>query len=128
MRLTLALVALLGLSLAGASNAAVKPKPWQWSPAKVVTRLKAATPLAPTEVGNAILEARCRGLGKGVAGRYSRFSCQTRWGGSNGSYDSVLTLRVLALGSGKLCVVTSSDGRSLPSPGPLVQAARACPR
>lgn len=116
----------LGLTLTSAATSAIKP--WLWKPAKVETRLKASSPLAPADVGNAILEASCRGTGRGVAGRYSRFTCQARWGGPNGGYDSLLTIRILAIGTGKLCVVTAPDGRAIPLPGPRVLPERTCPR
>lgn len=104
------LAALAGVSAAEA--AMPKPKPWQWKSEKVVARLTAATPIPPTEIGNDILSARCSGAGRGVQGRFSRFVCETRWGGSNGSYISTLSIRILAVGTGKLCVVTK------PVPGP----------
>jgi len=133
-RAALCLVSLAILSVAFDFTAAAvtKPKPWQWTPTKVVTRLKAASPIPPNDTGSAILTASCRGTGKGVAGRYSRFTCRARWGSSNGSYESVLNLRVLPIGSGKLCVVTTPEGKAVPwTPGTQglnILPSRACPR
>jgi hypothetical protein len=102
---------LASIVVASASAALPKPKskPWQWKPAKVVLRLTAGQPIIGGEVGSNILAAQCTPQGKGVAGRFSRFTCVTKWGGSNGNYTSTLTLRVLPLGSGKLCVVTTTN-------------------
>jgi hypothetical protein len=125
--------AVVGLFLfaSPATTAATKPRLWQWTPTKVVTRLKAASPLAPADVGSDVLSASCRGLGKAVAGRFARFTCETRWGGQNGSYASTLTIRILAIGSGRLCVVTTADGKSVPhiagTQGTRIKPERACP-
>ena len=97
---------LLASSVLASASAAVKPKPWQWAPQKVVLRLTAVKPIVGGEIGSNILSARCTPQGRGVAGRYSRFVCDTRYGGSNGSYTQPLSVRVLPVGSGKLCVVT----------------------
>ena len=62
-----------------------KPKPWQWTPEKVVLRLTAAQAGDRRRIrghsGNpSPLNTRPRG--KGVAGRFLRFTCETQWGGS----------------------------------------------
>jgi hypothetical protein len=118
--------------IAGTTDAALpKPKPWQWKPAKVVVRLTAARPIIGSEIGEDILSARCTGQGRGVAGRYTRFTCETRWGSSNGSYTSTLTIRILPIGTGKLCVVTTPEGKAVPHPlgkqGTNIKPERACP-
>ncbi len=131
MKRTLALVVAVAVLAVPLTAAAATPKPWQWTPTKVVKRLQAASPIPPNDTGSDILAATCRGTGKGVVGRFSRFTCQTRWGSTNGSYESVLTIRILALGSGKLCVVTTTDFRAVPhvagTTGTRIEPARACP-
>jgi hypothetical protein len=126
---------LAALFVASASAVLPKPKSWQWKPAKVVLRLTAAKPIIGGEVGSDILAAQCTPMGKGVAGRFSRFTCVTKWGGSNGNYTSTLTLRVLPLGSGKLCVVTTlnNSGEAVAVPhkpntqGTRIEPQLACP-
>lgn len=118
--------------IAATTDAALpKPKPWQWKPAKVVARLTAASPIVGGDVGSDVVSARCTGQGRGVAGRFSRFTCDTRWGGSNGSYTSILTIRILPIGTGKLCVVTRPEGKAVPHPagrqGTNIKPDRACP-
>ena len=108
----LVIVGLLSVLLASiviaSTSAAVKPKrkPWQWTPQKVVLRLIAAKPIVGGEIGSDILSARCTPQGRGVARRYSRFICDTRHGSSNGDYTLPLSIRVLPVGTGKLCMVT----------------------
>ena len=82
-----------------------KPKPWQWKPEKVVLKLTALTRISAGGLGSNILSTRCTPKGRGVAGRYSRFTCDTRYGGSTGSETTVLSVRVHPVGSGKLCIV-----------------------
>lgn len=118
--------------IAATTDAALpKPKPWQWKPEKVVTRLTAASPIVGGDVGSDVLSARCTGQGRGVAGRFSRFTCQTQWGSSNGSYTSILTIRILPIGTGKLCVVTTPEGQAVPhtpgTGGTRIKPERACP-
>ena len=134
-------VALAALAIVAAADAAVpKPKPWQWKPAKVTTRLMAATPIIGGEAGSEVLSAQCTGLGRGVAGRFSRFTCETRWGSSRTAiYTSTLTIRILPLGSGKLCVVTTAGAPGTPplavpvvpytpgTQGTRIYPERACP-
>lgn len=120
-------VAVLAAVLAGPATAATKPKPWQWTPQKVEKRLAASSPIVGGDISGDILEAHCVGKGRGVAGRFSRFVCTTRWGNTNGSYRSTLTVRILPRGTGKLCIVTAADGRALPAPGPAIKPERACP-
>ena len=123
------------LVASAAAAVAPKPKPWQWKPEKVVLRLTAAKPIVGGEVGSDILAAQCTPVGKGVARRLSRFTCVTKWGGSNGNYTSTLTLRILPLGSGKLCVVTTTNNSgeivAVPHPagraGTRIQPQWACP-
>ena len=77
----------------------------RWTPEKVEAKLRADSPIAAGgEVGNAVLLADCQGLGKGVQGKYVRFQCNIRYGGSNGSYQVNLRLRLQQVGSGKLCI------------------------
>jgi hypothetical protein len=132
------LVALLAsIVVASASPAVKKPTPWQWTPQKVVLRLTAAKPIDGGEIGGNILSARCTPKGRGVAGRYSRFTCDTRYGGSNGSYTTMLSVRVLPVGSGKLCIVTVTFSNlpgeffaldaSSGKPGPRIKPEFACP-
>jgi hypothetical protein len=121
--------------VASAAGALPKPKPWQWKPAKVVTKLIAAQPIYSA---SEVLSASCTPQGRGVAGRFSRFTCDTRWRGE-GTYTSVLTIRVLPIGTGKLCVVTTAVTsevlpdipRAVPynagTLGTLIKPERACP-
>ena len=110
---------------------AATPKPWQWKPTKAVARLMAASPIVSGDVGSDVLSARCIGQGRGVVGRFSRFTCETRWGSTNGSYTSTLTIRILAIGTGKLCVVTTPEFKAVPHPegrqGTNIKPERACP-
>lgn len=131
MRHVFALVALLALAATATSGQAAKPKPWQWTPQKAEKRLTASSPIVGGDVGSDVLAVSCFGKGRGVAGRFSRFICEMRWGSSNGSYTSSLTIRILARGTGKLCVVTTAEGRAVPyegAAGPMIVTARACPR
>ena len=102
---------LASIVVASASSALPKPKPWQWTPQKVALRLKAVKPINGGDVGSNILSASCTPTGRGVAGRYSRFTCTGGYGGSNGSYGMTLTIRVLPIGTGKLCVVGVTTSR-----------------
>src|SRR5262245_26768470 len=94
----------------GSASAAVKPKPWQWTPTKAAATLTAIGPTTfdAGEIGNNVYGAVCPGLGRGVLttkGRvYSRFACTFRLGSSNGSYNWGVILRVLPVGTGKLCL------------------------
>lgn len=133
MKHALALVALVVMAYSVTATAAIKPKPWQWPPAKVVAKLKASSPIAAGDSSPEIDSAVCRGLGHGTAGRYSRFTCHTTW--AQGNYASTLTLRVLPLRTGKLCVVTtmSVGGQVVAVPytsgtqGTRIVPSRACP-
>ena len=83
-----------------------KPKPWQWKPEKVELKLTASKPgISAGGLGSNILSTRCTPKGRGVADRYSRFTCDTRYGGSQGSETTVLSVRVVPVGSGKFCIV-----------------------
>src|SRR5262245_6594173 len=103
-----AFVSALLASVVVASAAAVvkKPKPWQWTPQKVVLKLTAMKPVSAGGLGHSILSTRCTPTGRGVAGRYSRFACDTRYGGSTGSNTTALSIRILPVGTGKLCIVS----------------------
>lgn len=92
-----------------------KPHPWQWKPERVMTRVDAATPIAPgwSKVGSDIIEVTCIGRGRGTSGRFAKFACLTRWGGSGGNRTSILAIRIRPVGTGKLCVVTTPDGYSI---------------
>jgi hypothetical protein len=68
----------------------------------VGTRGRATT--RACEHAHAVLVADCQGLGKGLGGKFVRFQCNVLYGGSNGSYQVKLRLRVQQIGSGKLCV------------------------
>ena len=96
---------LASVVVASAVAVVKKPKPWQWTPQKVVLKLTAAKPISAGGLGSNILSTRCTPKGRGVAGRYSRFTCDTRYGGSTGSNTTVLSIRVLSVGIGKLCIV-----------------------
>ena len=131
-----ALVALVAILCAAAAAAAVKPKPWQWKPQKVVARLTAApSPIEGGDVGSKVMLADCTGRGRGVAGRFSRFTCDTRYGGWNGLFGAILTIRILPIGTGKLCVVTTIGARGVPvavpytpgTEGTHIVPSRACP-
>jgi hypothetical protein len=138
---TVALAAgLVALMVANSALTIVKPKPWQWRPEKVVARLSAATPIMGGEIGSEILSARCMGQGRGVAGRFSRFTCETRWGSLRTQINaSTLTIRILPVGSGKLCVVTTTGTQGVPVGVPVavpytpgaswtpIRPERACP-
>jgi hypothetical protein len=131
---------LVGFIIATSALAVVKPKPWQWKPEKVVARLTAATPIMGGEIGSEILSARCTGQGRGVAGRFSRFACGTRWGSLRTEiHASTLSIRILSVGSGKLCVVTTTGVQGVPVGVPVavpytpgaswtpIRPERACP-
>lgn len=116
--------------LGAAAAAAVKPKPWQWTAAKMNTRLMAAAPFVWDEVE--LQTARCVGQGKAVARRYSRFRCAISFGSNNiQPYGAQVLIRVLPVGSGKLCVVATPDGKAQPhiegTNGIQVADGRACP-
>ena len=113
MHRTTALVAagLVGLTVVVSASAALKPKPWQWTERKAATRLTAMGPTTfdAGEIGNTVFGNVCRGLGRGVLstkdGRhYTRFACTFRVGSTNGSYNRAAILRILPIGSGKLCL------------------------
>ena len=110
----LVIVAFLSVLLVGcdgseqtqAETTAALPKPWQWKPEKVELKLTASKPgISAGGLGSNILSTRCTPKGRGVADRYSRFTCDTRYGGSQGSETTVLSVRVLPVGSGKFCIV-----------------------
>lgn len=105
MRLALALVALLGLSLAVTSNAAVKPKPWQWTPAKAASAVRAqGSEIMPTDSGFATLtNLACRGHGVRVAGRFTAFRCNATFTAST-TVRATLTARTRKAGG--LCWTT----------------------
>jgi hypothetical protein len=132
------LLSALLASIVVASATAAKPKPWQWKPEKVVTKLTAVSPINGGETGGAIISARCVGQGRGVLGRYSRFKCTVNYGGPDAGYAvGMLTIRSLPVGSGKLCVITVPShhpGEFLawqPSwskqPGPRIKPEFSCP-
>ena len=132
---------LAALAIVATADAAVPtPKPWQWKPAKVTTRLMAATPIIGGEAGSDVLSAQCTGLGRGIAGRFSRFICETRWGSSRTAiYTSTLTIRILPIGTGRLCIVTTTGAPGTPpvavpavpytpgTEGTPINPERACP-
>ena len=106
---------LAAVVVASATAALPKPKPWQWTSQKLVLRLTAVKPIMGGEIGSEILSAQCTGRGRGVAGRFSRFTCQTRWGSLRTEINaSTLTIRILPVGTGKLCVVTTSGAQDVP--------------
>jgi hypothetical protein len=134
----LVVAVLIGLVATTSASAATRPKPWQWTTGKAATRLAAADPFnAPAdELGDDVLSARCVGKGRSVSARFSAFLCEARIGGSNGALIWPVLIRVLPVGSGKICVVTGPDGLSLPRepvrPGGIpggypVATGRACP-
>ena len=101
-------VLLLGCDGSGQTQAettAALPKPWQWKPEKVELKLTASKPgISAGGLESNILSTRCTPKGPGVAGRYSRFTCDTRYGGSQGSETTVLRFVCLPVGSGKFCI------------------------
>ena len=104
---TVGLLSALLASVVVASAAAVvkKPKPWQWTPTKVALKLINVKPINGGEIGSDILSVRCVPQGRGVAGRYSRFICTGKYGGSVGRFGMTLAVRIRPIGTGKLCVV-----------------------
>ena len=138
MRILVSVLFALVVAVPAVAATSAKPKPWQWTPQKVVLKLTAAKPISAGGLGRNILSTRCTPKGRGVAGRYSRFTCDTRYGGSNGSNTTVLSVRVLPVGSGKFCIVTvtfpnlpgkffSVDASSGKPGPPLTKPEFACP-
>ena len=130
---TVGLLSALLASVVVASAAAVvkKPKPWQWTPTKVALKLINVKPINGGEIGSDILSVRCVPQGRGVAGRYSRFICTGKYGGSVGRFGMTLAVRIRPIGTGKLCVVAVT----VPNPPrrvlclvPLRQAAGTTPQ
>ena len=96
---------LASVVVASASAAVKKPKPWQWTPQKVVLKLTASKPISAAGLGRTScrLAARPRG---GVSRAGTRGSRATRgMAGRTGSETTVLSVRVLPVGTGKLCIV-----------------------
>lgn len=87
-------------------------------PARVLLALdRAAAPFVWSEVR--LQTATCAGQGKSVAGRFSRFQCTITFGDVNMSspYGAELLVRVLPVGTGKLCVVAGPDGKAVKPTG-----------
>lgn len=128
LRLLALCAVLLSGSLVPLAEAAT-PKPWMWSPTRMNTRLAAASPFVWDTFR--VKTAACTGTSKAVSGRYTRFRCQMSYGDANGTYAATVLTRVLAVGSGKLCVVANADGKALPhkegTKGITVADGRACP-
>ncbi len=127
-RATVALVlaALVAVIVATSALAVVKPKPWQWKPEKASARLLAANPFVFLD--SRLRSATCTGVGRSRAGRYSQFQCEIEWG----PYSVLVLVRVLPIGSGRLCLPTAvaeQSGERLALPGrfPRVVPERACP-
>lgn len=126
---TVLLVLALGLALASTAAAVAKPKPWMWTPARMQARLVAAQPFVFDAAR--LLTAGCTGIGHPVKARYSRFRCQISFGDANSSYAATVFTRVVPVGSGKLCVVATADGKAEPytpgTAGLTVATGRVCP-
>lgn len=80
-----------------------------------------------------VYQSTCVGQGRGVARRFSAFKCTVLVDSSQGEPISIL-MRVLPVGSGKLCVVsTTVNGVVMATPEPggkprlIVAAGRECP-
>ena len=128
------LLAALVASIFVASAVAALPKPWQWGPNKVAGRLIGAPPIVDADIAT----VRCTPQGRGVAGRFSRFTCEARWirrEVADGVHVSTLVVRIRPIGRGRVCVVTttSSAGEIVAVPyapnteGTRIKAERACP-
>ena len=91
-----------------------KAKPWQWTPVHVEARLIARDPIMTRVVPSRLLWASCKGLGRGVPGRFSprfsRFTCRVGYGLAGAPRGITLTVRVRPIGTGKICVVAGSLG------------------
>ena len=123
---TVGLVGVFLLALLVATATAAVPKPWQWTPRKAGVRLLAANPFVFLD--SQLRSATCTGLGRSRAGRYSRFRCEIEWG----PYGVLVLVRVLPIGSGRLCLPTavaqqSGERVALPGRFPSVVPERACP-
>jgi hypothetical protein len=128
-------ICLVALMIISAAASATRPKPWQWSPGKMTTRLIAEDVFSPQ--GLPTEYAFCYGRGGSVAGRFSAFRCHL--GNGNPNYQIFFTdilTRVLPVGSGRFCIVATppaSDGerKAVPyiagTPGFNVPPSRACP-
>ncbi len=116
---------LASMVVASAAAALPKPKPWQWTPQKASIRLTAADPFVFSDIR--LESSECTGTGKAVAGRYSRFQCKI----TTSAFWTLVLIKVLPVGSGKLCVMTYPDGRTIhpltTKGGMPVVPERACP-
>ena len=121
-------VLLASIVVASATAALPKPKPWHWTPAKASARLLAANPFIFSDTS--LHGATCIGRGKARAGRYAQFQCEIEF-----AYRWPVLVRVLPIGSGKLCIPTTlnTDGELVTLPykpgtaGVRVAPERACP-
>ena len=126
---TVGLVSALLASIVVATTTAAlpKPKPWHWTPAKAAVRLTALNPFMFHDI-KGVESSTCVGRGRGRAGRFSAFQCEI----TTSLYKAPVLIRVLPVGSGKLCVVSTPEGNAV-LPGIttkaaiMVAAGRACP-
>jgi hypothetical protein len=120
----LAILGLLGILLSASlassvvgTAAAGLPKPWQWKPARAEARLIAVDPIVARNVPSRLLWASCKGQGRGIAGsvsvRFSRFTCRVGYGRPEAPSSITLTVRVVPVGTGKICVVPGSEPVSI---------------
>ena len=125
------LVVLVFVLIVPTAIGAVKPKPYQWTPAKAGTRLLASAPFVWSEDVH-LMTSTCLGTGKAAAGRYSRFACRISFGGTNVvPYKATVVAKVLPVGTGKLCIPVGSDGMAVTSTGSSagvrVATGKSCP-
>lgn len=124
MRRALMVVGCVAVALFVAAGAfgKVRPKPWQWAPAKIEKRLVAAATADCTAVfscleAGAVGRASCKGTSRPVAGRYSVFRCRAYLEGPNITPDTIffdVLVRIRPVGSGVFCIVSTADGKAAP--------------
>ena len=87
------------LLIVAPTGAAVKPKPWQWTPAQAATAIRSYGDelSAPSD----LVGVTCRGTGKKVSGRFVTFRCRVTL------EDKQLTLNARTRRSGGLCFAAS---------------------
>jgi hypothetical protein len=57
-------------------------------------------------------------------GRYSKFTCDTEWGDVSSPFAGTLTIRILPIGTGKLCAPTTIGEEGVPVAVPYTPPAR----
>lgn len=91
------------------ADAAVKPRPWQWTPAQASGQILSWQPAAfPDTYGltdGKITMARCAGRGVEVRGRYTSFRCAVVYTSRRGiGQNELLWVKVRRQGAGQPCV------------------------